>query len=212
MAISFSFAVSVFTLCKDVYQRTILSLAKRVDITFHLGNCYQDSRWYLENPFFFANFTEGTRFLRENKTRMHYSRTHTARPLPYGGRSLSAGFLSRGSLSGGVSVQGSLCPGGLCSGGSLSRGLPDRDPPGWRPPGQRPRPPLWTDKHLWKHNLRKLRLRTVTSHMWYYACLNFVFGWPLSELKKSAHLCQTKQTMKMIISCWFQSLQFVLRH
>ena len=37
-----------------------------------------------------------------------------------------------------------------------------RDPPGWRPPWQRPRPPLpWTDKHLWKHNPRKLRLRAV---------------------------------------------------
>ena len=36
---------------------------------------------------------------------------------------------------GGVYVRGGLCPGGLC--------LP------------------WTDRHLWKHNLRKLRLRAV---------------------------------------------------
>ena len=42
----------------------------------------------------------------------------------------------------------------------------DRDPPGQRPPWtQDPltetETPLWTDKHLWKHNLRKLRLRAV---------------------------------------------------
>ena len=35
------------------------------------------------------------------------------------------------------------------------RGIPDRDPMDWDPP------PLWTDRHLWKHNLRKLRLRAV---------------------------------------------------
>ena len=62
---------------------------------------------------------------------------------------------------------------------------PDRDPPsGQRPPWtetpwmQIPRTvpfpgmetpltetkaPLWTDRHLWKHNLRKLRLRAVTT-------------------------------------------------
>ena len=118
MASSFSFAFffvirgQVFTLCKDLYQRTILSPAKRVDITFHLGNRCQDSWWYLENPFVSANFTEGTRFLRENKTRMYSSRMRTARPLPYGEVSV-----------GGVSVQGGLCLGGLCPTGSLSGGI-----------------------------------------------------------------------------------------
>ena len=33
---------------------------------------------------------------------------------------------------------------------------PDADPPGCRPPSL-----LWSNKHLWKHNLRKLRLRAV---------------------------------------------------
>ena len=43
----------------------------------------------------------------------------------------------------------------------------DRDPPGQRPPPQpldRDPPLLWTDKHLWKHYLRKLRLRAETSY------------------------------------------------
>ena len=37
--------------------------------------------------------------------------------------------------------------------------------PGCRSPGQRPRPSLWTDRHLWKHNLRKLHLRVVKSRL-----------------------------------------------
>ena len=71
------------------------------------------------------------------------------------------------------------------AGGDLCLGdLPDRDPLGQRSPGQRPSPGrdhplyrdlldrdpldrdrdpphLWTDKHLWKQNLGKLRLRVV---------------------------------------------------
>ena len=68
----------------------------------------------------------------------------------------------------------------------------DRDPPGQRPPWketpwdkdplrQRLRPPLWTDRHLRKHNLRRLRLRAVkTPHSktptWKHSCVNT--QWP----------------------------------
>ena len=133
MVISFSFAVwffflsfwvQVFTLYKYHYQRRILSLANWVYITFHLGNCCQDSWWYLENPFVSANFTEGTRFLREKKnekTRMLSSIMRTARTLSYGGRSLSGGLCPGGSLSRRVSVWGVSVRGSM-SGGSLSRG------------------------------------------------------------------------------------------
>ena len=60
--------------------------------------------------------------------------------------------------------------GGLCPGGSPWQGPSDRDPPDRHPldrdprtktPRQRPKHPPWTDKHLWKHNLRKLCCRAV---------------------------------------------------
>ena len=47
-----------------------------------------------------------------------------------------------------VSAQGGVCPGSVCPGGDR-RGVADADSP------------LWTDRHLCKHNLRKLRLRAV---------------------------------------------------
>ena len=53
--------------------------------------------------------------------------------------------------------RGCTCPGGLylprgctCLGGACPRGVPAQV-----------LPPLWTDRHLWKHNLRKLHLRAV---------------------------------------------------
>ena len=57
-------------------------------------------------------------------------------------------------------------------------------PPGQRPPGQRSPwtetpppsldrdPPPWIDKHLWKHFLRKLRLRAVTTILTFVVKLN----------------------------------------
>ena len=44
--------------------------------------------------------------------------------------------------------------------GSLSEGVSLTE----TPPGQKPHQTethLWSEKHLWKHNLRKLRLRAV---------------------------------------------------
>ena len=54
----------------------------------------------------------------------------------------------------GECLPGGICPGGVYPGGCLPRGYV-------YPSMQWDRPLLWTDRHLWKHNLRKLRLRVV---------------------------------------------------
>ena len=61
---------------------------------------------------------------------------------------------------------GGLCPwdGCVCRGGGVCRGgVSASGPKGvCHTPGTWGRhPPPWTDRHLWKHNLRKLRLRAV---------------------------------------------------
>ena len=79
---------------------------------------------------------------------MHSSRMHTGHSLPYGGISITE--------------------------------TPWTETPRTEtPPGQRPRsPPLWTDRHLWKHNLRKLRLRAViTKFLLSHKRLIFIFVW-----------------------------------
>ena len=53
------------------------------------------------------------------------------------------GFCPEGVCQGGVSARVGVCPGGVCPGGLSAT------------------PPLWTDRHLWKQNLRKFRLRAV---------------------------------------------------
>ena len=90
---------------------------------------------------------------------------HTARLLTVPQHALCRGCLPGGyvCLPGGVclpgvclpsrvSAQGGSAWGDVCLGGCLPRGcIPacnGADPP-------------WTDRHLWKHNLRNLRLRTV---------------------------------------------------
>ena len=70
---------------------------------------------------------------------------------------------------GGCLLQGCLLceEGGVCPGGCLPL------LPGWvsAPEGVYPsmqwgrHPLLWTDRHLWKHNLRKLRLRAVKMNL-----------------------------------------------
>ena len=65
---------------------------------------------------------------------------------------------------------------------------PGQRPPGQRPPGQRPpwtETPLWTDKHLWKHYLRKLRLRTVINQRsdWIFTPFIAVFFFPFQFLQ-----------------------------
>ena len=57
------------------------------------------------------------------------------------------GCLLGGCLLGGC-LLGGVCSRGVCSEGCLPRGV-------WQTP------PLWTDRHLWKHNLHKLHLQVV---------------------------------------------------
>ena len=83
-------------------------------------------------------------------TRMQSSRMHTAHSLPYGG-SLET-------------------PPTWTETPHL-----DRDPT--RPPD---RDPLWTDRHLWKHNLRKLRLRAVNiTPAMLFISITLIFQWEL---------------------------------
>ena len=56
------------------------------------------------------------------------------------------------------SAQG-VCPRGCLLKGVFAWGKGVSATPGSR--GRQPPPFLWTDRHLWKHNLRKLRLRAI---------------------------------------------------
>ena len=65
-------------------------------------------------------------------------------------------------LAGGGTCLGRGC---TCPGGCTCRRLPAWQGAGCTCPGGTcpgTPPPLWTDRHLWKHNLRKLRLGAVT--------------------------------------------------
>ena len=100
---------------------------------------------------------------------MHPSRMHTTHSLPY----------VRGPLSGGVSWTETPWTEIPFTETPWTETLLDRDPPGQRSPGQRfswtetpldreppghsPRTEKPTETHLCKHNLRKLRLRAVTT-------------------------------------------------
>ena len=86
----------------------------------------------------------------------------------------------------GVPARGGVCtcqgylPGGTCPGMYLSGGVPEwggylpgkctcQGIPAWGCTclgGACPGTPPWTDRHLWKHNLRKLRLRAVKIFAW----------------------------------------------
>ena len=67
------------------------------------------------------------------------------------GGCLTRGCLPRGCLPRSVSAPGRCLPRGVSAQGVSA--------PGGYPSMQCGRPTLWTDRHLWKHNLRKLRLR-----------------------------------------------------
>ena len=97
-------------------------------------------------------------------TRMHSSGIRTTRLLtvsqhalgqclPKGGICLGVWGVCPGGLPVGwwVSAQG-VCPGGGCVGDVFQHAVGQTS---FTPP------PPWTDRHLWKHNLRKLRLREV---------------------------------------------------
>ena len=80
------------------------------------------------------------------------------------------GCLPRGCVWGDVCLGGLpkevSARGGVCRGGDVYSSM------------QWGRFPLWTDRHLWKHNLRKLRLRVVKngSHYFNYLCANRQYG------------------------------------
>ena len=89
-------------------------------------------------------------------TRMHSSGMHTARLLTVSQHALGRGVYPSIHWVGGVS-QHALGRRGVCPGWVSAHG-------GICPEGcVADTPPPWTDRHLWKHNLRKLRLRAVTS-------------------------------------------------
>ena len=92
--------------------------------------------------------------------------------LPAPTRMLSSGMRTARLLTVSPSIHGEGCA-PASAGGCLPLvpHPPDRHPPLQTPPGKHPLdkhplpsacwdalPPLWTDRHLWKHNLRKLRL------------------------------------------------------
>ena len=103
-------------------------------------------------------------------TRMHSSRMCTARPL---------------------TVSHSIWWGGVCP-----------NPPGCRPLSwmqtpQMQTPPLWTDQHLWKHNLHKLRLWAVMNKIKFrtlwkpptFVPGNFLLI-TLAQILRASYLCQ----------------------
>ena len=60
----------------------------------------------------------------------------------------------------GVCLPGGVCPGGCLPRGLSAQGVSAKGGVCPRRGGRHP-PTLWTDRHLWKHHLRKLRLRAV---------------------------------------------------
>ena len=124
--------------------------------------------WQVISVFFLADKTQiifPQTILKTTKTRIHSSRMLTARSLSYGGlpdRDPS------GQRPSGQDLPGET----LWTETSLDRGSPWQRPPAQRPPDRDPhtatlldRAPLsrlLTDRRLWKHYLRKLRLRAIT--------------------------------------------------
>ena len=114
----------------------------------------------------------------KNQTRMHSSGMPTARVF-----TVSQHALHRGGLSArGVSAQGGCLPiyGGGSGQGGLARGMSGQgDVCPWGcltrggvPACNGPDPPIG-DRHLWKHNLRKLRLRAVINCLLHWSFGNF---------------------------------------
>ena len=89
----------------------------------------------------------------------------------------------------GVSAQGMClprgcaCPGGACPGGCLpSIPCNGADPP-----------PPWTDRHLWKHNLRKLRLRAVIMELLHIGIATHFQVIPLFSMRISTRSQKTRK-------------------
>ena len=89
---------------------------------------------------------------------------HTTRLLTVSQHALCCGCLPGECLTwGGVCLRGYLPRVGICRGVGWPGGMSVQG--GVYPSMQWSRHPLWTDTHLWKHNLRKLHLHAVTMQM-----------------------------------------------
>ena len=107
---------------------------------------------------------------------------------------------------GGVCPEGCLprgvCPGGVCPGRCLprevsaQRGVSASDPGGGIPACNGADPPPWTDRNLWKHNLRKLRLRTVIN------IKSFNFQWNTHLHNTRTQYCRIPWTTWTARSAW----------
>ena len=121
------------------------------------------------------------------QTRMHSSGMRTARLLTVSQHALHRrGCLPRGYLSRGVSTQGGWC---LPGGGGI-------------PACNGAKTPLWTDRHLWKHNIRKLRLQAVTNLKPCSKCAQLIQSLP-QQLPVT--LCYTKS----FTLDWFEDAVFL---
>ena len=113
------------------------------ELCFSLGTCSFSCATAFQMPSIEHSICEGWH-LHVNKRMRSYG-IRTARLLT----------VSRSIRRGGVSAWE-----GVCRGGCLPRGCGRHRPPMTR--GRHyPPPSPWTHRHLWKHNLRKLRLRAV---------------------------------------------------
>ena len=92
---------------------------------------------------------------------MHSSKMRTARLLTVSQHALGGGNVYQHALGRGVSAQD---------------GMADTPPP--RTKGRHP--PLWTDRHLWKHNLRKQASATMKSS--WNSEIICVFDWQLNKI------------------------------
>ena len=89
-------------------------------------------------------------------TRMYSSGMRTAHLLTVSQHALVGGVcVSQHALGRGVCIPACSGQEGVCPGGVADPLGPEADTP------------LWTDRQLWKHNLRKLRLRAVMKHFLY---------------------------------------------
>ena len=163
----------------------------------------------------------------KHKTRMHSSGMRTTHFLTVS-CSIHRGM---GGCIPACTGQGGVCPGGVylgivcLPGGALfARGVCPGEclplVPGCvadTPRDQRqtplPLPPLWTDRHLWKHNLRKLRLRPVKTDSSIWSCPFVVIVVRTASMCLAAELfvwcrnvCQvvrTSNSFDKIHSCFF---------
>ena len=129
---------------------------------------------------------------------------------PYPGMHCAGGCLPRGCLPRGClprsgSAQGDVYPGGclprgVSAQGGVCRGEVSASGPrgGCIPACNGQTTPLWTDRHLWKHDLSKLRLRAVINEnlilFRFFICI--FYGVAISILAAQTHLTAAMRTLE----------------